>query len=160
MKKKVILFYLFLLVVSTGFTQTMDTKSIVELKANQKLVNELNILIDKVDECDYFKTSLIWNIGISEAEGGCLYNITMQEQINMAYDYVGCFKIGDIKFVVSGIMDENLFQKQKNKKVEFVQKVNETEIIKSTPSGDYSNWIYFSKEKNFIFVKEYLIPCN
>lgn len=141
-------------------TQTMTDKEMMELKPERTLVIELQKLINKVSNCDYYDTGLIWNIGISQAENSCILNITMQDNINLDYDYVGFFYLGKIRFVISGIIDNSLFTLLKSKKLKFRTKISSENRILETPSGDYPNWIYCSKENRLIQVKEYLIPCE
>ena len=63
--------------------------------------------------------------------------------------------------MVSGVMDDNLFKTLKKKKLKFETKnKSKNIIITESPSGDYSNWIYLSKENKIIPVKEYLLPCR
>lgn len=162
--KKYLSRYLFLLFslinVTVLLSQTMIRKEMIELEPKQNLVLELQELINKVNNCDYYKSSLIWNIGITQAEGGCILNITMQDNINVDYDYIGFFCLNKTQIVVSGIFDDNLFTILKSEKVKFKIEVKSENQILQTPSGDYSSWIYFSTEKKLKKMQEYLIPCN
>ena len=69
------------------FSQTtMVSKEIRELQPRKDLMLELQELVAKVEKCDYYNSALIWNIGVSQIEEGCLLNISMQETLNIDYE--------------------------------------------------------------------------
>ena len=156
----VILSIISLLNINVVWSQTKIEKNMLELNPNQVLVEELKVLTQEVSDCDYHTASLIWNIGISGAEQGCVLNISMQEDINVNYEYVGFFYLDDILFVVSGIFNNQLFTSSGNKKLKFNKKKKNSNQIVITPSGDYSNWIYLLKDNSLSLLKKYPIPCN
>lgn len=156
-----LLILLTLINVNTVLSQTtLVNKEMLELKPSKDLTIELRDLVNKVNACDYYSCSLIWNIGINQVENGCLINITMQETINIDYEYVGFFYLDKLKFVVSGVIDDSLFTKLEKKKLKFETKDKSENIITESPSGDYSNWIYLSRENKLMKVREYLLPCK
>jgi hypothetical protein len=161
------LFLLFSLInVAVLLSQTKIEKEMIKLEPKQNLVLVLQELINKVKDCDDYKSSLIWNIGITQAEEGYILDITMQDYINMDYDYVGFFYLGKTLFVVSGTLDDNLFTKLKSEKLEFETKDKAKNQISQTPLTindyfmDYPTWIYFSTANKLIKMKEYLLPCD
>ncbi len=157
-------FSLLLLIVvniNVVYSQTMVDKNMLELKPNKKLIIELQKLIYKANHCDDYNPSLIWDIDITQAENGCVLIITMQDNINVDYEYVGFFYLDKVQFVVSGIMGDSLFTVLESKRLKFKTKDKpKNQIISETPSGDYPNWIYLSKENKLMQIKEYLIPCD
>lgn len=140
--------------------QTVIKKNMTQLEPNKDLAIELENLIQQVKDCDYYSTSLIWNIGISKAKKECLLNITMQQEINVDHKYVGFFHIDKILFVVSGFLEEQLFSSMGKKELKFDNTNKFPHKVIQTSPEDYSNWIYLFKNDTLSLKKEYLLPCN
>ncbi|MEQ8909424.1 MAG: hypothetical protein RIC95_09540 [Vicingaceae bacterium] len=159
-------FFTFLLIMlftnSLSFAQNSEEiqKNIVRIEPSDQLVEALRKEISEEVKCDYFSDKLIWSIAIEEYKGGCVLNVSMSSEISKNHQYDGYFYINKYLFVVSGIIDKDLFSSKEKNSLNFnITKWGKDDVITSHIE-DYSTWIYYFRNNNLSLQKEYNLPCD